>query len=72
VIIDSPLNYMEPWKHLSQAAPGKVIAAAAGLEPGFKDLLKRVKIEPRSAPPKYREVLSPQQKSKGTKDVGTD
>ena len=72
VIIDSPLNYMEPWKHLSQAAPGKVIAAAAGLEPGFKDLLKRVKIEPRSASPKYREVLSPQQKSKGTKDVGTD
>lgn len=72
VIIDSPLNYMEPWKHLSQAAPGKVIVAAAGLEPEFKNLPKRLKIEPHSAPPKYREVLSPQEKSKGTKDVGTD
>lgn len=68
VIIDSPLNYMEPAKHMSQFPPGKVIAAAAGLEPEYKNLQKKLKIEAYPKKPAFREVLSPQQKSKEPDD----
>jgi hypothetical protein len=72
VIIDSPLNYMQPAKHMSQFPPGKVIADAAGLEPEYKNLQKKLKIEPLPKSPACRELLSPEQKSKQPKDEDSD
>lgn len=72
VILDSPLNAMELAKHVTQFPAGKVIAAEAGLEPAYKDLPKRLAIEPYPEPPAFRELLAPQQKSRQAKDGGAN
>jgi hypothetical protein len=64
VLIDSPLNYMEPAKHMSQFPPGKVIAESAGLEPEYRNLKKKLKFDTPLNIQKIREVLSPEQKAK--------
>jgi hypothetical protein len=63
---------MQPAKHMSQFPPGKVIADAAGLEPEYKNLQKKLKIEPLPKSPACRELLSPEQKSKQPKDEDSD
>jgi hypothetical protein len=68
VLIDSPLNYMDPAKHMSQFPPGKVIAEAAGLEPKYRNLTKKLKYETPLNIKKIREVLSPSQKSNNSGD----
>lgn len=72
VIVDSPLNYMEPAKYMSQFPPGKVIADAAGLEPEYRHLRKRLKIEAYPKIPVSEELLSPAQSSKQPKNKDHD
>jgi hypothetical protein len=66
VIIDSPINYMENAKYMNQLVPGKVIAEAAGLQPEYRELQKKLKVTPLPKISKIRELVSNPDKEKST------